>query len=70
MPHAIPHKFHDPKTDVREDFEPGVMPLDPDEGPDTFPLQDDPDFDPDIDHGPDEMPGQRVRHSVEVDAWP
>lgn len=64
------HKFHEPKTDERDDFEPGGTPLDPDEGPETFPLQDDPDFDTDIDHGPDQLPGQRVRHSLEMDGWP
>jgi hypothetical protein len=71
MPDARSHESHDPRTDVREDIEPGVMPLDPDTGPETLPLQDDPEPEHKIDRGPDQTPpGQGVRHSVEVAGCP
>jgi len=63
------HEPRRPERDVREEFVPGAIPLDPDEGPVPFPLQDDPEREIDPVGGPP-APARRSRARVEMARCP
>ena len=55
------------KNDVREEFVPGAMPVEPDDDPFPVPITDDPEEDGELDPDEDEgLPGHRTRHPIEV----
>lgn len=63
------HEPRRPERDVREEFVPGAMPLDPDVGPVPFPLQDDPGREIDPGSAPP-APTRRTRRQVAVPSCP
>lgn len=69
MPQIRVPELQHPKDDVREEFVPGAIPVEPDDDPFPVPITDDPeeegDRDPDEDEG---LPGHRSRHPIEVAA--
>lgn len=65
------HKPHHPNNDVPEEFEPGALPVEPDEGPVPADIPDDPEHERDIDLGAKQARwAQHTRHQVEVARCP
>ncbi|GAB2877153.1 hypothetical protein GCM10027046_01220 [Uliginosibacterium flavum] len=64
MNRTHPHKRHDPKLDIDDEFEPDELPVEPDEGPVPVRIPDDPEHDRIID--PDTSTGSQARRPQRI----